>query len=646
MRRKGGGPGGVPGGKGNFGKGNFGTPERYQNPRNYADMGGPNFRTSPYGGGKGAGSRFGDGMGPQGHWSRPCENPGRNWQSIPPPPLPAGGYGSQGVGNYAGKTAVGHGMMASNAILKFKIPTFAYDKVMGVENDVLRRISRETSSQISELAGRDEIGQATLLLEAASQAAVDSAIRELEEVIFTCEKPIPGPGESQEFLPMYAADAAKMEGYRSSVIDDLKKRSGCRMEVTLARPDADADDNMLTIVGSAEQVKIGMMLAAQVLSGQIDSQAIERRFREAHAGCPGEASSLLPSGPLAVHYLIGHLRIEPVDPGLPSRTFSSSIDHVSLVECVTSFPIVEGPRMPKAHLILVGIVPLIFGAQFIFKPMLSTSSLLSRPSFAFVTARALWRPLAARCLSTASSPSLPTYSVRTEGQTLTDKYRVFITGEAGSVVSPWHDIPLWSRPGEKWKETGLHCNYIAEIQHGMRAKFEVATKEPHNPIRQDTKSDGKLRFYGKEPCFNYGALPQTWEDPSAQDAETKLYGDRDPLDLVELSEAPLPTGTLTEVKILGCFCLLDQGEVDWKVLAINTGDAWSKRLGSLDDVEKYMPGRVEEVMHWFKTYKMLEGKPENEIGYGGQALPLERAFEVITTAHVGFALFSGQTHLI
>ncbi|KAF4683765.1 hypothetical protein FOZ60_008645 [Perkinsus olseni] len=297
MRRKGGGPGGVSGGKGNFGKGNFGTPERYQNPRNYADMGGPNFRTSPYGGGKGAGSRFGDGMGPQGQWSRPCENPGRNWQSIPPPPLPAGGYGSQGVGNYAGKTAVGHGMMASNAILKFKIPTFAYDKVMGVENDVLRRISRETSSQISELAGRDEIGQATLLLEAASQAAVDSAIRELEEVIFTCEKPIPGPGESQEFLPMNAADAAKMEGYRSSVIDDLKKRSGCRMEVTLARPDADADDNMLTIVGSAEQVKIGMMLAAQVLSGQIDSQAIERRFREAHAGRPGEASSLLPSGP-------------------------------------------------------------------------------------------------------------------------------------------------------------------------------------------------------------------------------------------------------------------------------------------------------------------------------------------------------------
>lgn len=35
-----------------------------------------------------------------------------------------------------------------SAIVKFKIPTFAYDKVMGVDNDVLRRISRETATQI------------------------------------------------------------------------------------------------------------------------------------------------------------------------------------------------------------------------------------------------------------------------------------------------------------------------------------------------------------------------------------------------------------------------------------------------------------------------------------------------------------------
>lgn len=34
---------------------------------------------------------------------------------------------------------------------------------------------------------------------------------------------------------------------------------------------------------------------------------------------------------------------------------------------------------------------------------------------------------------------------------------------------------------------------------------------------------------------------------------------------------------------------------------------------------------------------MLEGKPENEIGYGGRLLPLEKAEKVITSAHVSVA---------
>ncbi|KAF4676822.1 hypothetical protein FOL47_004756 [Perkinsus chesapeaki] len=281
IRRKGGGPGPfspAPMGKGNFpGMGPM-TPERFPPPQNFAQMARPNLRTSPYSG-KG-----------QGHWSRPCENSG-NWVAAQSGgPVGGGPYGGSGAGPLPGNYATGGvGMNNSNAMLKFKIPTFAYQKVIGVNNDVLQRIGRDTRSQISELSGRDEVGQATLLIEAPSQTAVDSAVRELEDVIFTCEKPIPGPGESQEFLPMNAADAAKMEGYRSSVIDELKKRSGCRMEITLARPDADADDNMLTIVGSAEQVKIGMMLASQVLSGQLDSQSIESRFKEAHAVAGGTA---------------------------------------------------------------------------------------------------------------------------------------------------------------------------------------------------------------------------------------------------------------------------------------------------------------------------------------------------------------------
>lgn len=42
--------------------------------------------------------------------------------------------------------------------------------------------------------------------------------------------------------------------------------------------------------------------------------------------------------------------------------------------------------------------------------------------------------------------------------------------------------------------------------------MEVATTEEYNPIRQDTRSnketgERELRFYGKEPLFNYGMIP-------------------------------------------------------------------------------------------------------------------------------------------
>ena len=42
----------------------------------------------------------------------------------------------------------------------------------------------------------------------------------------------------------------------------------------------------------------------------------------------------------------------------------------------------------------------------------------------------------------------------------------------------------------------------------MRAQDEEGT-----PIKQDTKK-GKLRFYPYNIDWNYGLLPQTWEDPA------------------------------------------------------------------------------------------------------------------------------------
>ena len=56
------------------------------------------------------------------------------------------------------------------------------------------------------------------------------------------------------------------------------------------------------------------------------------------------------------------------------------------------------------------------------------------------------------------------------------------------------------------------------------AKYEIAVDETHTPIKQDIKK-GKLRYikYGNYP-WNYGALPQTWEDPNEVNPDLNLVG--------------------------------------------------------------------------------------------------------------------------
>jgi hypothetical protein len=46
----------------------------------------------------------------------------------------------------------------------------------------------------------------------------------------------------------------------------------------------------------------------------------------------------------------------------------------------------------------------------------------------------------------------------------------------------------------------------------------VLQDEVGTPIKQDVKK-GKLRFYPYNINWNYGMLPQTWEDPDKKDAK-------------------------------------------------------------------------------------------------------------------------------
>jgi len=223
-------------------------------------------------------------------------------------------------------------------------------------------------------------------------------------------------------------------------------------------------------------------------------------------------------------------------------------------------------------------------------------------------------------------------STTSSGEVASTEFRVNFAVD-GSPISPWHDIPLKGKVyvvTYRWIDCGLACllyfdvcrsdgeyfNFVNEIPKNTKAKMEVSTKEQFNPIAQgnhgcsvivkqsltavnllvvDRPADikkGKLRDYHGPIFWNYGCLPQTWEDPNVLNPDVNCKGDNDPVDVVEIGSKTLPTGTVTKVKVLGILAMIDDGELDWKVIAIDAADPLASSLNDIVDVEKNLPGVV------------------------------------------------------
>lgn len=197
------------------------------------------------------------------------------------------------------------------------------------------------------------------------------------------------------------------------------------------------------------------------------------------------------------------------------------------------------------------------------------------------------------------------FAVLTTGQGFSK--RVFLQDKSGRKQSPWHHLDL---------PAGPIVPGVIEISRHQIAKYEVCLKEPFNPIKQDTRKNKRtgaeeLRFYGQFPLFNYGCIPQTWENSLENDPKYPYKGDGDPLDIVEIGEAPLATGSVADVKVIGALCLVDSGEADWKIICINTQDIHANEVNSPSDIDKLYPGKLAAIRSWFEVIKTFDGKPRN-----------------------------------
>ncbi|KAG0212216.1 Inorganic pyrophosphatase [Mortierella sp. NVP41] len=222
------------------------------------------------------------------------------------------------------------------------------------------------------------------------------------------------------------------------------------------------------------------------------------------------------------------------------------------------------------------------------------------------------------------------FTTRVIGAPNTLEHRVFIERN-GAPVSAFHDVPLYA------DKANNIFNMIVEIPRWSNAKLEISKDEPFNPIKQDVKK-GKLRFVRN--CFphhgyiwNYGALPQTWEDPTQSHPETKARGDNDPLDVCEIGEQVGYTGQIKQVKVLGVMALLDEGETDWKVIVIDVTDPLASKLNDIEDVERHLPGFIRATNEWFRIYKIPDGKPENQFAFSGEAKNKKYALDVVKETH-------------
>ena len=91
----------------------------------------------------------------------------------------------------------------------------------------------------------------------------------------------------------------------------------------------------------------------------------------------------------------------------------------------------------------------------------------------------------------------------------------------------------------------------------------------------------------------YGFIPET------------LDYDGDPLDVICLTNSSTFPGCHVPVRIIGVLKMIDGGEEDDKILAINAVDPRLNNINSLEDVGK---SKLDEISNFFLRYKELENK--------------------------------------
>ena len=160
----------------------------------------------------------------------------------------------------------------------------------------------------------------------------------------------------------------------------------------------------------------------------------------------------------------------------------------------------------------------------------------------------------------------------------------------------WHDID-----NDRIKAN----DFIAciEIPKGSKKKYEL-DKETGLIILD------RILYTSTHYPANYGFIPRTYA------------GDRDPIDVLVLCQETLDPLVLVRCKPIGVIKMIDNDDVDEKVIAVPMNDPSYNGYNNISELPQHI---FDEISHFFTVYKQLEGKPTSVL----EILGPEQAIQII-----------------
>ena len=146
-------------------------------------------------------------------------------------------------------------------------------------------------------------------------------------------------------------------------------------------------------------------------------------------------------------------------------------------------------------------------------------------------------------------------------------------------------IPAQPKPGV--------INVLIEIPAGSKNKYEF------DKDLQAFALDRVLYSSVQYP-YDYGFVPNTLAD------------DGDPLDGMVLIDQPTFPGCVIAARPIGMLEMIDGGDRDEKILCVPDKDPRYAQVKSLEDIAEH---RLAEISEFFKTYKNLEKKVTEILGW-------------------------------